>query len=189
MATSSGYSSGSTTNMREISTSDTLNKTTITPESIEKIYYGTNDLVEDKLFNSNSDANLYNNSGYDISVMGKMSPYIHDEVLAHEVLSKAGPALTYQRKEYSHDIGMAEIKNSNYQDFKTSNLNSEYSKISGSYSDYVNVIKINTPSEITASSSAINQDPDPIRIVKPNIENLVYKQKVSNYKNNSLNKN
>ena len=77
----------------------------------------------------------------------KVSSFFHNEGLAKDVLSKAGPASTYEKKDYSYDIGIGGASNQNF-------------KIS----------------EITSSS--INQDSAPLRVVKPNDEKLFYKQKV-----------
>ena len=153
----------------------TNDKEKIYNNSLEKIYgYENNSLIIDNKLNDSSS----NNSAIDISVIKKVSPYVHDEVLAHEVLSKAGPESMYQRKEYSHDIGMAEVDTTIYHDYKKTDFNSEFNKISEEYSNLVNVIELNTETNITNSNDVINQDPDPIRITKPNGENLIYKQKV-----------
>ena len=153
----------------------TYNKEKIYNNSLEKMYgYENNSLTIDYKLNDSS----LNNSAIDISVIKKVSPYVHDEVLAHEVLSKAGPESMYQRKEYSHDIGMAEADTTIYHDYKKTDFNSEFNKISEEYSNLVNVIELNTETNITNSNDVINQDPDPIRITKPNGENLIYKQKV-----------
>lgn len=176
-----------------------------------------------------------------------------------KVLSKAGPATTYQRRDHSHDIGslagngmttattgaaavassqsgqhpptppnagMTDLDGSatsSYQDYSSNLQDYNYkSSYSGSHSNVgdsnqnisgggnnsnnggssnnngsngggggggsgsggsANVIRINPPpivqTNALASSSEINQDPDPIRIVRPNNQSVVYKQQVS----------
>lgn len=132
--------------------------------------------------NSPNANNNNNNNIYDISNIEKLkSPLVRDDALAYEVLSKAGPEFTYQRKDYSHDIGSLANDTSTYQEF--SNLKSNYSVYNNYEEACANVIKINPPpganSIYSASASTINQDPDPIRIVKPNTQNVVYKQQVN----------
>lgn len=112
------------------------------------------------------------------------SPFVNDEKLAYEVLSKAGPAYTYQRKDYSHDIGALQCESNNsstssYHDFSNNpNLN----KSSGmyEYDDHANVIRIEPNKNLYSSSATIiNQDPDPITVRKANNQNIVYKQQVN----------
>jgi hypothetical protein len=149
------------------------------------------------------------------------APFIHDEELANEVLSKAGPANTYMRVGHSHDIGnvTAEtlgkasglaakggiLSNSNsknnsndnssnkyYRDLTASALNEHKLQMGGNggggggtyanyESDCANIIKIeDDPCSVESSvTNSINQDPDPIHIMKPNTQNVVYKQQVN----------
>lgn len=86
--------------------------------------------------------------------------FVHDEKFAQEVLSRAGPSITYQRKNHSHEVGPI---NSNEYKKSSSNLNN----------------KAMTCKLICESSSGINQDEDPIIISKPNAQNVVYKQQVN----------
>lgn len=155
-----------------------------------------------------------------------------------KVLSKAGPATTYQRRDHSHDIGslatgsdagssrnggggtqavstgasashqvnaisstpsaalteMDGSATSSYQDyssnlqdynFKTSSFTNVHDTSNGSGNGGVgaHIIRINPPPMVQnaayAASNEINQDPDPIRIVRPNNQSVVYKQQVS----------
>lgn len=135
---------------------------------------------------ANESSYASNSSNYDIPKTDKLgSPLVHNEALAQEVLSKAGPAYTYQRKDYSHDIGA--LASSSHADITASSTSSyqDYSQNQSAYSGYgnydensANIIKIDPP-PLFSSSSVINQDPDPIRIVKPNNQNIVYKQQVN----------
>ncbi|RNA21205.1 hypothetical protein BpHYR1_024281 [Brachionus plicatilis] len=88
------------------------------------------------------------------------SNLVHDEKFAQEILSKAGPSITYQRKNHSHEIGL----NSNGYQANSSNLDRMASL---------------TSKLISESNSGINLDEDPIIITKPNSQNVVYKQQVN----------
>ena len=172
------------------------------------------------------------------------SHLVHDDLLAQEVLSKAGPAYTYQRRDHSHDISLSTQQQQQQQQpqqaqdinrsSETSNLsiyhdyaNNEYNmrmrssysamrmceeiklaakaneaatgsaattsvneelrmhnhaSVCNSYSSASschNSYKMASSSSTTAAAHMINQDPDPIRIVKPNTKNIVYKQQVN----------
>lgn len=86
--------------------------------------------------------------------------FVQDEKFAQEVLSKAGPSITYQRKNHSHEVGP--LGSSGYKDgSNNSNKKTVNSKL------------------ISESTSDINQDEDPIIISKPNAQNVVYKQQVN----------
>jgi hypothetical protein len=100
----------------------------------------------------------------------KSGSFVQDEKLAHEVLEKAGPADKYQRKECVHDISAAQAAEKEH--FSSSTVHETSNDFSQS--------RITTEHFHTNSASApINQDPDPIRILKPNNQNIVYKQQVN----------
>lgn len=99
---------------------------------------------------------------YDIPHMDSYkSELVHDEALAQEILNKAGPAFTYQRKNHSHDVGALNTHGFNSSSSNFGKLGSPNSKL------------------LVESNSAINQDADPIIISKPNSQNVVYKQQVN----------
>ena len=133
------------------------------------------------------------------------TPFIHDEELAKEVLAKAGPANTYQRKDHTHDIGCTTVYETGciskttskenlvtngpghiYHDY-THTTTTEYNFKSASFTNFdencANLIKIDDDLTVAGidslSSNTINQDPDPIHIMKPNTQNVVYKQQVN----------
>jgi hypothetical protein len=131
-----------------------------------------------------------NSNSYELASTDKLaSPMINDELLAQEVLAKAGPAYTYQRKDYSHDIGSLQqaqqhqhhssLESSYRSEFISQNrpINNADAKEGFEYEN-AKIIKIDPPPPLYPQSSVINQDPDPIRIVKPNTQNIVYKQQV-----------
>lgn len=105
--------------------------------------------------------------------------FVHDEKLAYDVLEKAGPSSTYQRKECLHDIAsLADPDNytSNSQIYQETN-ELHYSTSANTTINETTTRTDNLTSQST--SSIINQDPTPIRILKPNNQNLVYKQQVN----------
>ncbi|CAF0719722.1 unnamed protein product [Brachionus calyciflorus] len=122
--------------------------------------------------NSSGVASGYNSSGtnftspnkatgdnYDLPINDSFkSDMIHDELLAQEILSQAGPANTYQRRNHSHDVG---------------NI------ASNGYSGSATSINRQSSNFLVESVSGINQDADPIIITKPNSQNVVYKQQVN----------
>ncbi len=60
----------------------------------------------DTVSNKPSRTDLLNKSSFEPIATEKLSaPFVHDEKLVQDVLSKAGPANTYQRLEYKNDIG------------------------------------------------------------------------------------
>jgi hypothetical protein len=104
-----------------------------------------------------------------------MSTFIHDDKLVQEVLNKAGPATTYQRLNHAHDIatlpGETEplITKSHY---NLSSYNDSHTSLPSNSSGQRSAANI-------SSSSIINQDANPIRILKPTNQNVVYKQQVN----------
>ena len=102
-----------------------------------------------------------------------LTPLIHDERLAQEVLAKAGPAYAYQRTDYKNDIST--LSN----DLQNCNLHTQLGgaqQVVDEYEENNNDLPLPTYS----MSSSINQDPSPLRIVKPNnSQNIVYKQQVN----------
>lgn len=135
------------------------------------------------IYETHPSSNMYDSDygSYGIPDTKKLSsPLVNNDRLAFEVLAKAGPANTYQRQDYSHGIGSL-VQNI---DFNKNNSNTN-NKPYGSYTSFdnfeetnVNIIKIDEPST-SQSPNPINQDPNPIRIVKPNNQNIVYKQQVN----------
>lgn len=113
------------------------------------------------------------NSSFNVPETERLSlPLVHDENLVNEVLAKAGPAYTYQRSEFKNDIGSlaSEFKQTVQLNSNTSILDDfdeNGNIITGSFQEYSN-------------NSSINQDPSPVRIVKPNNQkDVVYKQQVN----------
>lgn len=193
---SSGYSSTSNTTLNKIQDSNSNNTNN---SSFPSFVTGggnssnTNDTdkykaYESKLYSSNNNSANCHQQFYDYNKTDKLgSPYVNDEKLAFEVLAKAGPAYTYQRKDYSHDIGALQCDSNNnsstssYQDFST-NSASNFNQKQGIYEfdEHANIIKIEPSKNLYSSSaSAINQDPDPITVRKANNQNIVYKQQVN----------
>ena len=102
------------------------------------------------------------------------SPLINDERLVREVLSKAGPANTYQRSDYRNDIGS--LANQGHADLNNLNLQAE--ELVEEYDENGDVVNVNVP--YYNANSSINQDPNPLRIVKQNNQqNIIYKQQVN----------
>lgn len=103
------------------------------------------------------------------------SSFVHDENLVKEVLHRAGPATTYQRLDHVHDIATLPGE--------TEPLITKSHYNFSSYNDSLTSLPSNSsPQRSTAnisSSSIINQDPNPIRILKPTNQNVVYKQQVN----------
>lgn len=89
------------------------------------------------------------------------SNLVHDDKFAQEILSKAGPSVTYQRKNHSHEVGPLSSNPYNESNNNFNRLSQLTSKL------------------ISESSTGINQDEDPIIISKPNSQNVVYKQQVN----------
>ena len=108
---------------------------------------------------------------FDVTQTEKLSsPLVNDEILAQEVLAKAGPANTYQRNDYKNDIG------SLASELNQCHIMNEYAN--NEYDEQGNLVKADMPT--FSGNSSINQDPSPIRIVKPNNQqNIVYKQQVN----------
>jgi hypothetical protein len=131
--------------------------------------------------------NEYENNGAKI--------YAHNEKLAREVLDKAGPKDLYQRQDHYLDITDAgESYKSRQQKSSSSIFNpgfinnknkseggdncAKFIKIEELGEDYDEENTENDDSGFNLTNS-INQDSDPIHIVKPSSENIVYKQEVS----------
>ena len=115
--------------------------------------------VDETTFNLTNNINL------------KSASFVQDDKLAHEVLEKAGPADKYQRKEYAHDISGSQTTDKEHYSSNTyhDTSNNEFSKSRVTNEHF----------QTNSTSSIINQDPDPIRILKPNNQNIVYKQQVN----------
>lgn len=90
--------------------------------------------------------------------------------MINDVLSRAGPALTYQRSDYSHDIASLGADKDAYHTQSVNNLAGEATQSAFSIQD---------SNFVASTSSLINQDPSPIRVLKPANTSLVYKQQVS----------
>jgi hypothetical protein len=99
------------------------------------------------------------------------SSFVDNEWLAQDVLERAGPAYAYQRKECLHDISSS----SDNQAGDLQNADGEFS--SSSYATSQVHDAVNTRNE--TMQSVINQDPNPLRILKPNNQNIIYKQQVN----------
>ncbi len=132
---------------------------------------------------TNPSSNVYDSDygSYGIPDTKKLSsPLVNNDKLAYEVLAKAGPANTYQRQDYSHDIGSLVQNIDLNKNFSNTNDKAydSYTSFSNLEETHVNIIKIDEPST-SHSPNPINQDPNPIRIVKPNNQNIVYKQQVN----------
>ena len=69
--------------------------------------------------------------------------------------------------------------NDNNLNKSSNNLNDTANSSQQEQTCNVNIIKIEPPPTLYSASSVINQDPDPIRIVKPNSQNIIYKQQVN----------
>lgn len=117
---------------------------------------------------------IVNRGSFDPSSTEKLSaPYVNDEKLVQEVLAKAGPSFTYQRAEFKNDIGSLanEFINGNNENTPTEGILDEFDE----NANYRNLDK-----PTYSSSSSINQDTSPLRIVKPNNQqSIVYKQQVN----------
>ena len=99
------------------------------------------------------------------------APFVHDEKLAQEVLAKAGPAYAYQRSDYKNDIGSLANSFHGSPSFQQG--------IIDEYDDNGNMLQ-NIDMPTYSSSSSINQDTSPIRIIKPNNQkSVIYKQQVN----------
>jgi hypothetical protein len=189
---------GSTSNMSEAGDAPNTTKTDLGKNTDTNT---SNSTSNTDTITSNSTSNTAKSSSSDSADYGTNlnAPFIHNEDLAKEVLSKAGPANTYQRKDHSHDIGSVTANTTStihsrdnlvtkgpnfYHDF-TAKTTTEYKLKSGSYTNHdsecTNVIKIEDDplSSESLNSNSINQDPDPIHIMKPNTQNVVYKQQVN----------
>jgi len=116
---------------------------------------------------------LVNRASFDPNSTEKLSaPFVHDEQLVQDVLAKAGPAYAYQRSDYKNDIGSLNDLNVNDSD---GNLQKG---VLDEFDEHGNMLNLEKPTFSTSSS--INQDASPIRIVKPNNQqNVVYKQQVN----------
>jgi hypothetical protein len=95
--------------------------------------------------------------------------FASNERFAQEILEKAGPAYAYQRKECMHDISSSSSDGNQPTDFQHLNQIGDYQQHTANFSDET----------ARSASSVINQDPNPVRILKPNNQNLVYKQQVN----------
>lgn len=172
---SSGYSS-SGTNLNLNNTNNNNNNNVYASyvtgsKNNQVIYHGSSDTTE-------NNCNKYDNIN---------TSFMHNDELANEVISRSGPSNIYQRKDYSHEISALAQQNgagvsvtSSFQDEFNTKSSANNSSIYNSYEENfgnANIIKIDPPPQLN-SSSIINQDPDPIRIVKPNTQNIVYKQEV-----------
>jgi hypothetical protein len=129
------------------------------------------------LSNSNSNRKLSTND-INIQINTDSSPLVQNDSVVYEVLSKAGPEYTYMRRDYVNDIG-ALAKNSNSNTYGEYCDSDEYHLPDSLSDNNSNVIKLDSPDAQFNSDSIINQDPDPVRIVKANNQNLVYKQQVN----------
>ncbi len=173
---------GASTSSTNTNPNESLDQSSKLYKAYESKLYSSNCYIQTFFDNNNNNNNTTDNK------LG--SPYVNDEKLAYEVLSKAGPAYTYQRKDYLHDIGALQCKSSNsstssYQDFSNeSNFKQQQQQHNaGTYEfeEHANVIKIEPGKNLYSSSAStlINQDPDPITYRKPNNQNIVYKQQVN----------
>ena len=114
------------------------------------------------------------------------SPIVSKEQLCNELLAMCGPSNTYQLKDHMLDIGTMAISQASPSHSRSSpNANGKQLQTKHDYSTY-------QPSDFNsydsasgdqsfnydANASTINQDPDPIRITKPNTQNVIYKQEV-----------
>jgi len=149
----------------------------LTPTNGYTSYVTGGGLLTNPIYETHPSSNMYDSDygSYGIPDTKKLSsPLVNNDKLAYEVLAKAGPANTYQRQDYSHDIGslVQNYSNSNNKPYDS------YTSFDNFEETNVNIIKIDEPST-THSPNPINQDPNPIRIVKPNNQNIVYKQQVN----------
>ena len=133
------------------------------------------DNLHDKDANNDNNKGEHGTSEFNITNNVNLSSasFVQDERLAQEVLEKAGPADKYQRKEYVHDISGKAAEN---EQFSTSSFHENNENFTQSTHNTI-AAENNYPNNST--SSMINQDPDPIRILKPNNQNIVYKQQVN----------
>ena len=172
---SSGYSSSGT----NLNLNNTINNNNNNNAYASYVTGSKNNQV---IYHGSSETN--ENCKYD----NTNTSFMHNDELVNEIISRSGPSNIYQRKDYSHEIGaLAQQKSagcnvtSSFQEESNAKSSAHNSSIyNNSYEENfgnASIIKIEPPPQLN-SSSIINQDPEPYRIVKPNTQNIVYKQEV-----------
>jgi len=133
--------------------------------------------IETRDIESNRGYVSYNVDSEAVPVLEKLnlksSSFMQDEKLINDVLSKAGPAVTYQRSDYSQDIASLGIDKDVLYTKSVHNLGGEVSQSAFSLGN------TQDSNLVLSTSSLINQDPSPIRVLKPASTSLVYRQQVS----------